>query len=219
MANLGTLDEHIRPHLHTSALLVIDMQNDFLDDGALPVPGTAAVLPSLARLLEAFRRARRPIVHAVRIYDGEDVDLVRRTAVTRDDARIVRPGTDGSRIVRALLPADAGPLDPELLLRSGFQVVGDSEVVMWKPRWSAFHRTGLDALLERAGVDTVVIAGCNLPNCPRATLFDASARDLRTVLAIDATSRVTDERLADARAIGVVPMTAAEVADGLESDR
>jgi len=219
MVNLGTLDEHIRPRLHTSALLVIDMQNDFLDDGALPVPGTTAVLPRLTRLVEAFRRARRPIVHAVRIYDGDDIDLVRRTAVTRDDARIVRPGTDGSRIVRALLPADAGTLDPELLVRGGFQAVGDSEVVMWKPRWSAFHRTGLDALLERAGVDTVVVAGCNLPNCPRATLFDASARDLRTVLAVDATSQVTDERLADARAIGVVPMTAAEVAYGFESER
>ena len=31
------------------------------------------------------------------------------------------------------------------------------------------------------GVDTIVVAGCNLPNCPRATLFEASERDFRTV--------------------------------------
>ncbi len=71
--------------------------------------------------------------------------------------------------------------------------------------------------LAGAGVDTIVVAGCNLPNCPRATLFDASSRDLRTVLVTDATSQVSDERLADARSIGVVPMTAAEVGGALRS--
>ena len=74
---------------------------------------------------------------------------------------------------------------------------------MWKPRWSAFHRTPLDDHLRRLGVDTVVLAGCNFPNCPRATLFDASQRDYRVVVVEDATSRVTPERLADAVALGV----------------
>lgn len=53
---------------------------------------------------------------------------------------------------------------------------------------------------------TVVVAGCNLPNCPRATLFDASERDFRTVLVTDAVSGVTVERLADLERIGVVAM-------------
>ena len=104
---------------------------------------------------------------------------------------------------RQLLPDPELALDSGTLLAAELQTVGDNEVVMWKPRWSAFHRTPLDDHLRRLGVDTVVLAGCNFPNCPRATLFDASQRDYRVVVAEDATSGVTPERLADAVALGV----------------
>ncbi|WP_031938897.1 cysteine hydrolase family protein [Prescottella defluvii] len=207
-----TLDDHVRPHLDSSALVVIDMQNDFMDEGALPVPGTAALLPNLVYLIDAYRRARRPIVHVVRIYAGDDVDLVRRAAVTRDGAPLARPGTAGSQVVAGLLPADSGPLEPGLLVEGGFQAVGPSETAMWKPRWSAFHRARLDEHLSGLDVDTVVVAGCNFPNCPRATLFDASAHDYRTILASDATSQVTPDHLTDAQSIGVVPMPVAAIA-------
>ncbi|QBJ94760.1 cysteine hydrolase [Rhodococcus sp. ABRD24] len=200
------LDEYLRPHLGSSALLVIDMQNDFTDDGPLPVPGTDRVLPRLTELVEAYRNSSKPIVHVVRLYDGDDVDLVRRTAIARDNAAIARPGSRGSQIVDGLLPRDAPRLDSELLLGGALQPVGAHEAVLWKPRWSAFHRTGLDAHLAALKVDTVVVAGCNFPNCPRATLFDASERDYRLVLAADATSQATPDRLADAQSIGVVPM-------------
>jgi nicotinamidase-related amidase len=38
-----------------------------------------------------------------------------------------------------------------------------------KPRWGAFYETPPHALLHELGVDTVIVAGCNLPNCVRAT--------------------------------------------------
>ncbi|RVW09177.1 cysteine hydrolase [Prescottella agglutinans] len=212
------LDDHVLPHLNSSALLVIDMQNDFADDGPCPVPGTAGLVPRLRTLLDAYRHAGRPIVHVVRLYDGDDVDRVRRTAITRDDAPIARPGTTGSRILSGLLPPGAPALDPTLLTAGTFQAAGPHETVMWKPRWSAFHRTDLDAHLQRAAIDTVVVAGCNFPNCPRSTLFDASCRDYRLVLATDATSRITPDRLADARSIGVVPLTVAEIAAVVGTD-
>jgi nicotinamidase-related amidase len=81
--------------------------------------------------------------------------------------------------------------------------MGKNEVVMWKPRWSAFYRTPLDEHLQERRIDTVVVAGCNFPNCPRATIFDASERDYRVVVAQDATSQVTPEGLADAVKLGV----------------
>ncbi|GAB2642002.1 isochorismatase family cysteine hydrolase [Prescottella soli] len=204
------LDDNVRPHLNSSALLVIDMQNDFADDGAYPVAGTAAIVPGLRTLIDAYRGTGRPIVHVVRLYD-DDVDRVRRTAITRDNAPIVRPGTPGSQILGGLLPPGAPPLEPNLLTAGNFQTVGPHEAVMWKPRWSAFHRTDLDAHLQRAAIDTVVVAGCNFPNCPRATMFDASSLDYRVVLATDATSRATPDRVADARSIGVAPLTVAEI--------
>jgi nicotinamidase-related amidase len=190
------------PNFDSSALLIIDVQVDFLDGGAWTIAGTSDRLPRMAALAAAYRSATRPIVHVVRLYDGDDVDLVRRAAV-RLGAQMVRPGSPGAQIAPQLLPDPELALDSGALLAAELQTVGDNEVVMWKPRWSAFHRTPLDDHLRRLGVDTVVLAGCNFPNCPRATVFDASQRDYRVVVVEDATSCVTPERLADAVALGV----------------
>ena len=102
-------------------------------------------------------------------------------------------------------------LDCEALLAGQAQNVGANEVIMFKPRWSAFYRTGLDRHLRDHGVTTVVIAGCNLPNCPRATLFDASERDYRSVLVADATSQITPSRLQDLQLIGVHLATTSDI--------
>lgn len=200
------------PHIASSALLVIDTQVDFLDGGANPVAGTSARLPGIVRLVQAYRSTGRPIVHVVRLYDGDDVDLVRRAAV-RDGAPMLRPGSAGAQLAPGLLPGLE--LDCDALLAGELQRVTTTEVVMWKPRWSAFHRTPLDSHLHDLRVDTVVVAGCNFPNCPRATVFDASERDYRVVVAHEATSQVTPDRLADAVQLGVHAMTTEAVLGAL----
>lgn len=204
--------DYTSPHWDRSALILIDVQNDFVD-GASPIPGTAELIPAMAQLLSAFRAAGRPVVHVVRLYvpGGGDVDPVRRAAV-EGGARIAAPGTIGADVPSALL---TDRLDAELLRTGRPQSVGDEEVVLFKPRWSAFHRTTLDEHLRERGVDTVVVAGCNLPNCPRATLFDASERDYRAVVVADATSQATDQRLDDLRLIGVEVASTAQVAAAL----
>jgi nicotinamidase-related amidase len=156
----------------------------------------------MVELVTAYRSAALPIVHVVRLYDGDDVDLVRRAAV-RAGMPMVRPGSPGAQIAPQLRLNPDLTLDSGALLTGKLQKVGENEVVMWKPRWSAFYRTPLDDHLRRLGVDTVVLTGCNFPNCPRAALFDASQRDYRVVVVEDATSRLTPERLADAVALGV----------------
>jgi nicotinamidase-related amidase len=200
----------LTPEFGRSALLVIDMQNDFAEGGSTPVAGTRAVTPAVARLAAAYRQAARPVIHAVRLYDGGDVDRVRRQAIA-DGARIVRPGTRGSQVIAGLLPAGAPELDPKLLLAGDPQVIGADECVLWKPRWSAFYRTDLHAQLITRKVTTLVVAGCNFPNCPRAALFDASERDYRVVMVTDAISGVTDNHIDESRRLGVVPLTAAAV--------
>ncbi|CAM3195729.1 isochorismatase family cysteine hydrolase [Tsukamurella hominis] len=204
--------DYTAPHWDRSALVLIDVQNDFVD-GATPIAGTAELLPAMARLARAFRDAGRPVVHVVRLYvpGGSDVDPVRRSAVEAG-ARIAAPGSAGSEVPAALLGV---PLDHALLLSGAVQSVGDAEAVLFKPRWSAFHRTELDEHLRDLGVDTVIVAGCNLPNCPRATLFDASERDYRAAVVADATSQATDQRLDDLRLIGVEVLTTADVVDAL----
>lgn len=201
-------DTFTAPHFASSALLVIDTQVDFLDGGASPISGTSDRLPEMTQLVEAYRSTGRPIVHVIRLYDGDDVDLVRRAAI-QNGAPIVRPRSAGAQIAPGLLPDIE--LDSDALLAGELQQVTNHEVVMWKPRWSAFHRTSLDSHLHDLEVDTVVVAGCNFPNCPRATIFDASERDYRVVIAHDATSQVTPERLAEAVRLGVYAMSTEDV--------
>jgi len=87
--------------------------------------------------------------------------------------------------------------------------------VIFKPRWGAFFQTPLEELLRNEAATTIAVAGCNFPNCPRATMYEASERDLRVVLAHDATSGVYDRGLAEVRAIGVDVASTAEMVAGL----
>ncbi|GAA4426394.1 cysteine hydrolase [Georgenia halophila] len=211
--------DYVSPDWSRAALVVVDVQNDFLDDGAAAIPGTTDVLPAIAALTQVFREAGRPIAHVVRLYEpgGSDVDLPRRDSIERG-ARVVAPGTAGSQIPHPLLPA---PVDLNVeILRSGRpQVLRDREIVVMKPRWSAFYRTPLESWLHDHDCDTVVVAGCNLPNCPRATLFDASERDFRAALVSDAVSQTSAERLSDLERIGVRTLTASALSTELSTIR
>ncbi|HZE50048.1 MAG TPA: isochorismatase family cysteine hydrolase, partial [Jatrophihabitantaceae bacterium] len=143
--------DYTQPHWDRSALVVIDFQRDFLDDGVAAVPGTTAVVPKVASLVEGFRSAGRPIIHVIRLYQprGSDIDPPRRDSIEKGTV-IVAPGTEGSQVADGVLP-NVFRLDTGLLLAGRPQEVGPNEVVIFKPRWSAFHRTELEALLREQG--------------------------------------------------------------------
>ncbi len=77
------------------------------------------------------------------------------------------------------------------------------EHVTYKPRWGVFYPTDLQRHLDESGSDTSVFAGCNFPNCPRTSIYEASERDFRIVLVSDAMSGVYDRGMEECRAIGV----------------
>ncbi|MGK5440355.1 cysteine hydrolase family protein [Micromonospora sp. URMC 105] len=154
--------------------------------------------------IEAFRAAGRPVVHVVRFYQpgGSDAERVRR-ALLAGGVELVAPHSPGSRLADGLLPPGAPELDPELLRGGGVQQVGERDHIIYKPRWGAFHRTPLERLLGEWGVDSLVVVGCNLPNCPRATLIEASERDFRVAVVPEAMSQVSAQGLEEVRQIGV----------------
>ena len=198
------VDQHIAPELASSALVVIDTQVDLVDGGASPIAGTTQVLPAITRLLTVYRAAHLPIVHIVRLYDGDDVDLPRRTVMAAG-ASIVRPRSAGSQIVPELRPRGAPALDADVLLAGRAQELAPREWALWKPRWGAFHRTSLGQHLRDLDVTTVVIVGCNYPNCPRATVYGASERDYRVlVIDQDAISGIQPYHLEEAQRMGVL---------------
>lgn len=205
-------DRYTEPHWDRAALITIDTQIDALDGGPFGTFGTARVLPSLRRVVDAARRSGRPIVHVVRLYlaDGTNVDPCRRARVEAG-WRALRPGTPGCELVPELRPASGGRLDSSRLLRGELQELAASEWAVYKPRWGAFFGTALEPHLRALRVDTLVVAGFNYPNCPRTTIYEASERDFRIVLVRDAVSGFDRRGRAEMAAIGVTVQSAASL--------
>jgi nicotinamidase-related amidase len=211
-------DPYTAPEFASAALITIDTQRDVLDDGALTIPGTSAVLPRMTELLEAFRDRAAPIVHIVRLYepDGSNADICRR-GLLESGAPILHPGADGSELARELLPDAELRLDHELLLAGSVQRLGEREVAIYKPRWGAFYGTPLELHLRELGCSTLVFCGCNFPNCPRTSIYEASERDFRVVLVRDAISGLYERGEHELENIGVRVMGCAQVLEAVRN--
>ncbi len=213
------METETTPNWDSSTLITIDTQCDTLDGQPFEIPGTSAVLFQMKALLSAFRAARRPIVHIVRIYlaDGSNVDLCRR-ALIRKGAPLLLAGSSGCQLAPEILPRTGILLDEVLLLSGGIQKISANEVVMYKPRWGAFYQTPLEDYLKKAGISTLVFCGCNFPNCPRTSIYEASERDFRIVLADDAVSGLSDEGRKEMGNIGINLLPAHQIVEALRQE-
>ena len=207
------MPDYTKPDFARSALLIIDTQNDFALPGTpAEIPGTAEAVPNMVCLLNAYRKQALPVIHVVRLYlaDGSNAELCRKDAFEKGRAVVV-PGTEGAEIVELLKPSPNITLDAHLLLSGEFQEIGEKEWIVYKPRWGAFYGTHLESHLRELNIMTLTVAGCNFPNCPRTTLYEASERDFRLVLAEDALSGLYDIGNKEMKNIGVHPMTTQEI--------
>ena len=196
-------------HGERCALLVIDTQNDFGDPrGAFPLPDLERVIPDVVEAIEVFRRAKRPVVHIVRLYmpDGSNVDLCRRWRFEKGKARFAAPGTWGSELIESTNPTGAG-LAASALLAGEVQELTPLEVVIFKPRFNAFHDTPLHAFLQAREIDSVVIVGMTFPNCVLAAQLGATDLDYRVGLVPSACTEVNEEGLRAMQNKGVQLMT------------
>lgn len=207
----------LSPDYTRSALVIVDYQNDcILPDAPFEVTGSIDCLPSLTALTQAMRAAARPIIHIVRGYlaDGSNADLCRRQSLQKGLV-LFRPETDGADFPSALKPTNAPRLDWQALLNGNVQPLGPYDHVIYKPRWGAFYQTPLEDFLRTHDIHTLIIAGCNYPNCPRTTIYEASERDFRLVLAQDAMSRLDARGFEEMTNIGVHLATVDEILKAL----
>jgi nicotinamidase-related amidase len=191
-----------------SALVVIDMQNDFCEPGApLCVRGAAGCLPLIQTAVAAARAADVPVVWVLREHaaSGEDAELSRR--------HLFHPGGGGGYAV-------AGSRGAALV--DGLSVA-PGEAVVTKKRFSAFHATNLVPTLTACHATRLVLAGVQTPNCIRATAYDALALDYPSVVVLsDATGSSTpfvqEANLYDIRYAGAEVMSTQEWIDSLGGD-
>jgi len=206
------MNDYVFPHRKNSALLIIDVQRDFTLSGAsAEIPGTLQAVKYIQRLIQHYREKGYPIIHIIRLYqvDGSNVDLCRKKDIENGKQMVIL-GSEGAEIMDELKPSSNIRLDSTLLLSGKLQQIGYMEWIMYKPRWGAFYNTSLENHLRILNVNTVVVCGCNFPNCPRTTIYEASERDFRIILAKDATSLVYDKALQELKNIGIFLMNTDE---------
>ncbi|SEO15287.1 Nicotinamidase-related amidase [bacterium A37T11] len=196
-----------------SALVIIDMQHDFVSlQGAATIEGTEAILPELIRLVDCFRSYGLPVIHVIRLYqaDGSNADNCRRGRI-ESGFKIACTNTEGAYIIPSLLPEGSQQPDHKKLLSGQVVSSGKSDYMLYKPRWGAFYKTALHELLGQLNVDSILIAGCNFPNCPRTSIYEASERDFRIGIVKGTISGMYDRGLNELTNIGVNIYTREEI--------
>ncbi|CAH9122804.1 unnamed protein product [Cuscuta epithymum] len=183
----------------TTALLVIDMQNDFiLPGGPMYVRGGEDIVPNVIKAVEAARNRGIPVIWVVREHDpwGRDVELFRRGLYSPGKPKPTSKGSVGAELVEGL-------------------VIKEGEYKLVKTRFSAFFNTNLHSYLQSNAITSLIITGVQTPNCIRQTVFDAVSWNYQPVTVIvDATAAATYEvhasNISDMKNIGVLTPTLQE---------
>jgi nicotinamidase-related amidase len=167
-----------------TALVVIDMQRDFLEPGGFgaalgnDVSLLQSIVPTVRKLIDAFRARRLPIVHTK---EGHAPDLTDCPPAKRARGRgTLRIGDQGPMGRVLVLGEPGNDFIPELTPQDG-------ELVLPKPGKGAFWRTSLHELLRHRGISRLVIAGVTTEVCVQTTMREANDRGYDCLLVEDAT--------------------------------
>lgn len=166
------------------ALIVIDMQRDFIELGGFgaalgnDVAPLRAIVPTVRRLIEGFRAAGLSVVYTKECHkpDLSDCPPAKRNRGA-PSLRIGDPGPMG----RILIAGEPGSdILPELAPLA-------SEVVIEKPGKGGFYATPLQETLATLGITQLVFAGVTTEVCVQTTMREANDRGYECLLAEDAT--------------------------------
>lgn len=157
------------------ALLIIDMQNDFVLTEKSAVKGAKATIPAIQHAMQVCHEKFIPVFHIIRSYakDGSNAEIFRRELFQKGQGFCIA-GTKGAEVVEELAPAK-------------------KDYVLVKSRFSAFFGTNLKELLQEKQITHVLIAGTQYPNCIRATAADALCHDFYVTVLTDCCSAQSEE--------------------------
>jgi ureidoacrylate peracid hydrolase len=174
---LSTLEQKVSP-AH-AALLVIDVQNDFVADGGFfdqigaDVKTIQRVIPPLAELVDHAREAGVLVVFIQAIYDPQYLSAPMRE-------RDLRVGRRMPRCLTGSWGADFHVVAPR-----------PNEPVVTKHRYSAFATLQLDDLLKRRHIRSLLLAGVSTDTCVESTGRDAYFIDYYVTLVADCCAGAT----------------------------
>ena len=180
------------PDISRSALIIVDMQNDFLHpDGSfaqlaqehleamIDMPFLVGTIPHAKRLVTAFRDAGRPVVYVAHVLKADYSDAafpfwrLGMEPATGNRTHCVE-GTWGAQVIDELQPKEGEPV----VVKKGF---------------GGFANTPLDTILRNMGITTCVVAGVTTCVCVSNTVRGGVEYNYRMILVSDAVAEVSRE--------------------------
>ena len=167
-----------------TALVVIDMQRDFIEPGGFgaslgnDVTRLQPAIAPIAALLAAWRARGWPIVHT---REAHRPDLSDCPPAKRERGRPRLRIGDAGPMGRILVAGESGSeIVPQLMPHEG-------ELVIDKPGKGAFHATGLQAQLQWRGITHLLFAGVTTEVCVQTSMREANDRGYDCLIVEDAT--------------------------------
>ncbi len=172
-----------------SALIVVDMQNDFLHpdggfahrarkhpEACIDMPFLMGTIPQIKRLVEAFRAAGRPVVYIAHVLKPDYLDAqfpYWRTPLDSPNGKrtLIIEGTWGAQIIDELKPKDG----EHLVVKKGF---------------GGFSNTPLDTILRNMNVTTCVVCGITTCICVSTTVRGGVEHNYRMIVVKDAVAEI-----------------------------
>jgi ureidoacrylate peracid hydrolase len=175
-----------------TAVIVVDMQNDFGSDGGMmalagiDISGNRAVIPQTARVLAAARQAGILVVYLKMAFRADLSDAgapdapnwLKHLPLHAGEDTTTPHGTASRILVRDTWNTDiVAELQPE-----------PADVVLYKHRYSGFYETDLDKVLESRSINSLIFTGWTTSVCVESTVRDAMFRDYSCLVLEDCTA-------------------------------
>ena len=192
IVSLTAKPEPIKIDLSRTAVIVVDMQNDFGSKGGLfdtigmDISLIQSIVPQIRSVLAAARKAGLKIIYLQMGYKPDLSDLgpegspnwkanrdagtgSTATALNGSKGRILIRGTWNTEIIEELKPHPG-------------------DIAIYKTRYSGFYQTDLDSTLKNLGARFLIVTGCTTSVCVESTIRDAMFRDYSPILLSDCTA-------------------------------
>ena len=176
--------------LENVALIIVDMQNDFLDEGGfwrkhsqeINMPASALDLlrqpiPYIKKLADSFRENKKEVVYIYTAWEKDYSDVaipLRRMADKAREMGVLVRGSWGAQIIKELIPHE-------------------SDRMVMKKAYGAFFQSSLDSVLRKLGIKTLVMTGIATNFCVETTCREAVAYGYHVILVSDATATYDPE--------------------------
>lgn len=190
---LDRIEQSHRIHQEGSALMVVDMQHGFLDEGAsLEVPKGRGILPNIVRLVDACRSQQIPVIFTEFVYAtmipclrGDPFGPEHLPEVPGEQTGfgfasnncLIGPGA-GSGVESAKTVDTLAPREDELVIQAH--------------TYDKFYGTHLDLALRSKGIQRLMLTGVTTDVCVNSTLIAASMQNYRVTAVTDGMATIHD---------------------------